>query len=122
AAGETSYYARLFVERGLDAARLGHDDLARLPLTPKAALRDDPDAFVRRTARPVLRAMTTGTTGRPTQVAFSARELAVLGGLSALGFLQSGLIAEDDVVHLATGARGIGNWTCARSCARIGAL
>src|SRR4051794_4090040 len=62
-ARETAYYADLFKRIGLDPARLTYADIARLPPTPKDAIRDDPDAFLRRTARPSLRATSTGTTG-----------------------------------------------------------
>jgi phenylacetate-CoA ligase len=113
AAGQTAHYRRLLADLGIDPRRLSHEDVARLPLTAKAALRDAPDAFVCRDAHPVLRAATTGTTDRPTQVAFSARELDVLVALSALSYLQSGRVTPADVVHLATGAR---------ACARVGAL
>ena len=75
AARETDYYAQLFTRIGVDPKRLGYDDIVRLPVTPKEALRDDPDAFVRRTARPVYRTTTTGTTGKPASVSFSAYEM-----------------------------------------------
>ncbi|HEX5502445.1 MAG TPA: hypothetical protein VFW96_07455, partial [Thermomicrobiales bacterium] len=39
-ARETAYYGRLFARLGLDPARLRHEDIPRLPVTPKAALRD----------------------------------------------------------------------------------
>src|SRR5438128_2418349 len=55
AARETAYYGLLFARLGLDPARLRYDDLVRLPRTPKDDLREDPDAFVRRTARPTFR-------------------------------------------------------------------
>jgi hypothetical protein len=87
AAHETRYYQRLFAELDLDPGSLGATDIARLPLTPKDALRGDSDAFVRRGARPVLRAMTTGTTGWPISVYFSEYELRVIVALSALGML-----------------------------------
>src|SRR6185436_7253725 len=74
AARETAYYARLFKELELDPSQLRYEDIPRIPLTPKEALRDDPDAFVRSTAQPCFRTTTTGTTGRPTSVSFSQRE------------------------------------------------
>jgi phenylacetate-coenzyme A ligase PaaK-like adenylate-forming protein len=52
-ARETAYYQRLFADLDLDPGRLRADDIARIPLTPKAALRADPTAFVRRGAKPV---------------------------------------------------------------------
>lgn len=122
AARETAYYGRLFADLGLDPDRLGEGDIARLPLTPKAAPRDDPDAFVRRGARPVLRALTSGTTGRPTAVAFSAAELDAFAALTALGDLTAGRVTPADVVHVAIGGQGVGVLTLRAACARIGAL
>jgi phenylacetate-coenzyme A ligase PaaK-like adenylate-forming protein len=98
AAGETGYYERVFADLDVDPARLGADDIARIPLAPKAALRTDPSAFVRSGAKPVLRTMTTGTTGWPTSVYFSAYELQVIVALSAIGFLTDGQIHAEDIV------------------------
>jgi phenylacetate-coenzyme A ligase PaaK-like adenylate-forming protein len=123
AARETAYYARLFADLGLDPARLRPEDVARVPLTAKAALRDDPDAFVRRSARPYLRGLTTGTTGCPTSVYFSLYELRVAVALAAIAFLTSGQITPDDVVRVSASSRGtLGNIGVAGACARIGAL
>lgn len=122
AAGETSYYARLFATLDLNPDRLDEADIARLPLTPGDALRADPDAFVRRGARPSLRVLTTGTTGRPAAIAFAAVEFEALAALTALGYLASGLIAPDDVVVMAVNSRGIGALTLLASCRRLGVL
>lgn len=123
AARETAYYERLFQELGIDPARLRYDDISRLPVTSKAALRADPDAFVRRSAHPYLRCLTTGTTGTPTSVYFSAHELHVIVALSALGFLFHRQITPSDVVHIGASARAtLGNLGLAGACARIGAL
>jgi phenylacetate-coenzyme A ligase PaaK-like adenylate-forming protein len=122
AARETEYYGRLFGRLGLEPKRLRWDHLADLPITPKAALREVPDAFVRATARPFLRAMTTGTTGRPTSVSFSERELRVIAAMSAIGFLCGGQLRPDDVVQMSTSTRGtLGTLGLAGACAHIGA-
>jgi phenylacetate-coenzyme A ligase PaaK-like adenylate-forming protein len=123
AARYTQYYARLFAELGLNPTRLSDDDIVRLPLTSKDALRDVPEAFVRRGATPVQRAMTTGTTGWPTSVHFSAYELRVIVALSALGMLFDRQLAEDDIVQINTSSRAtLGNLGLAGACAQIGAL
>src|SRR4051794_22866344 len=57
-ARETTYYGRLFGRLGMDPARLRFSDIAHIPPTPKEAVREDPDAFVRRNTRPSLRAVT----------------------------------------------------------------
>lgn len=124
AARETEYYADVFDRLGLDPTRLRYEDISRIPVTSKEALRDDPDAFVRRRhARPVLRTATTGTTGPPTAVAFSEAELHLIVSLTALGLQLQGTIAPDDNVQISTSARAVlGNLSLAGACARIGAL
>jgi len=122
-ARETAYYGRRFAGLGLDPGRLTYADVARLPPTPKAALRDDPGAFVRRGAAAAVRTTTTGTTGRPTSVYFTARELEATAALSAIGLLVHGQLGPEDVVQVSTSARAtLGNTCFARACARIGAV
>jgi phenylacetate-coenzyme A ligase PaaK-like adenylate-forming protein len=122
-ARETAYYGRRFAGLGLDPGRLTFAEITRLPLTPKAALRDDPGAFVRRGAAAAVRTTTTGTTGRPTSVYFTARELEATAALSAIGLLVHGQLGPEDVVQVSTSARAtLGNTCFARACARIGAV
>jgi phenylacetate-CoA ligase len=121
-ARETAYYGRLFEQLGLDPARLRYEDIARVPLTPKEALRDDPDAFVRHTAQPCFRTTTTGTTGRPTSVCFSQRELQTYVALEAISHLVHRQVGPEDIVLVSTSARAtLGNTCFMGSCARIGA-
>jgi len=122
AASETTYYRRLFEQLGLDPRRLRYDDIQRIPLTPKEALRDDPDAFVRQTDQPCFRTTTTGTTGRPTSVCFSQRELHSYIALGAINHLMNQLITPEDIVLISTSARAtLGNTCFMGACARIGA-
>ena len=122
-ARETAYYGHRFAGLGLDPGRLTPEDLARLPLTPKVALRADPGAFVRRGAAPAFRTTTTGTTGRPTSVYFTAGELETTAALTAIGLLAHGQLGPADVVQVSTSARAtLGNTCFARACARIGAV
>ena len=119
---ETRYYERVLGSCDIDVKRLHWDDIARVPVTPKRALRDDPDALVSRRSTPYLRATTTGTTGEPATVWFSERELRSLFALSAMSFMTEGLIDEDDVVHVGISARGtIGVTSVTAACAAIGA-
>jgi phenylacetate-coenzyme A ligase PaaK-like adenylate-forming protein len=123
AAAETTYYGNLFATLGLDPRRLTWQEIARLPLTPKDALRDDPDAFVRHGADCFLRATTHGTTGTPTAVCFSSAELRAMAALSGLGFLLQDTLAPDDVVMIGTSARGLlGNIGLAGGAAHAGAM
>jgi phenylacetate-coenzyme A ligase PaaK-like adenylate-forming protein len=123
AARETAYYERLFDSLDIDPSRLRFEDIARVPLTSKTALRENPGAFVRRTAAPHLRTTTTGTTGKPTSVCFSIDELQTYIALGAVGHLLTGHIEASDVVQISTSSRATLANTCfAGACARIGAL
>jgi phenylacetate-CoA ligase len=123
AARDTAYYGSLFTDLGLIPEKLSWDDVARLPLTPKETLRDNPDAFVRRGSVPVLRATTHGTTGIPTRVCFSARELSQMGTFAGLASLLDGSLDASDVIQINTAAGALlGNWNLASGAAHVGAL
>jgi phenylacetate-coenzyme A ligase PaaK-like adenylate-forming protein len=123
AAQQTRYYQSLFERVGLDPRSLRSEDIPHLPLTSKADLRRDPEAFVCRTAHPFLRALTTGTTGWPTSVAFSAYELRVYAALTAIAALFSGDVTSEDIIQLSTSSRGtLGNLSLAGAGAHLGAL
>jgi phenylacetate-coenzyme A ligase PaaK-like adenylate-forming protein len=122
-ARETAYYGRLFEQLGLDPARLRHEDIQQIPVTPKDALRTDPDAFVRRTAQPCFGTTTTGTTGRATSVSFSGAEMRAYAALTAISLLARGHVCGADIVQISTSARAtLGNTCFAGACAHIGAL
>jgi phenylacetate-coenzyme A ligase PaaK-like adenylate-forming protein len=122
AASETSYYKQLFDQTALNPTRLSYAEIAQLPLTTKETVRQHPDAFVSAKAKPYLRAMTTGTTGQPTCICFSAHELKVYSALSAISYFISGQITPEDIVQLSTSARGtLGNLCLAGGCAQVGA-
>jgi phenylacetate-coenzyme A ligase PaaK-like adenylate-forming protein len=122
AARETAYYQRLFARLSLDPRRLKYEDIAVLPLTSKADLRHDPDAFISHSARPYLRALTTGTTGWPTSVSFSSYELRVYFALTAIALLMNSDLTPEDIVQVSTSSRGtLGNVCLAGACAHIGA-
>jgi len=120
---DTAYYRDLFARLELDPATLRYEDITRLPCTPKEAVRDDPDAFVSRRARPYLRATTTGTTGKPTSICFSEHELRVYFALSAMPTFFTHDLHETDIVQISTSSRGtLGNVCLAGACAHIGAM
>ena len=119
----TDFYGPRFAGLGLDPGKLTWEDISRLPVTTKAALREHPDAFVHRDVRPVLRSTTSGTTGKPTQVSFSKRELESIAGFSAIGYLMGGQIHPHDVVLMATSSRAtLGNFSLTAACTKLGAL
>lgn len=120
---ETAYYSRLFQRLGLDPARLRYEDIAAIPLTPKEAVRDEPDAFVCQGSRPALRTTTTGTTGRPASVCFSEHEIRVTAALTAIHLLMRGHVTTEDIVQINTSSRAtLGNTCFSRACERIGAV
>ena len=122
AASNTEFYKNIFCEFGIPTTGFTFEDIARLPLTSKEALKNFPDSFVNRATKPCFRAMTTGTTGKPTSVCFSEYELRLYAALAAISYLSSGQITEKDIVQISTSARGVlGNLTLAGGCARIGA-
>ncbi len=123
AARDTAYYAHVFDGLGLDPAHLSYEDIGRVPITPKEALRDTPDAFVRRGSRPAFRTTTTGTTGWPTSVMFSDHEMRVYTALNSIAYLTHNQIGPEDVVQLSTSSRAtLGNTCFALACQRVGAL
>jgi phenylacetate-coenzyme A ligase PaaK-like adenylate-forming protein len=120
---ETPFYAERFAALGLDPCRLSDEALARLPLTTKVELRARPDDFVRRSTRGFLRPTTTGTTGRPTAITFSEKEMRLSAALQAIDALSGDTIREDDILQIATASRGLlGNVSLAAACAHVGAL
>jgi phenylacetate-coenzyme A ligase PaaK-like adenylate-forming protein len=123
AAAETEYYGPIFERLGLDLKQLKYEDIARIPITSKEAVRSDPDAFVRRSSAPAFRTTTTGTTGRPTGAYFSAREMQATALLNAIAFLQAGLVGPEDIVQISTSSRAtLGNTCFSLACQRIGAV
>ena len=123
AAQETVYYQRLFAALAVDPAQLTYPQLTRLPFTSKQALREAPNAFVCATAQPAFCTTTTGTTGQPTNICFSAHEMQTYVALSALGLLARGEVQPADIVQLSTSSRAtLGNSCFARACERIGAM
>ena len=126
AARETAYYGKLFESIELDPSRLKrlkYEDIVRIPLTPKEDIRDHPDDFICRSARPVFRTTTTGTTGWPTSVCFSAYEMSTYIALGAIGLLNEGKVTEEDIAIVSTSSRAtLGNLCGAGALARVGAL
>jgi phenylacetate-CoA ligase len=123
AAAQTRYYGSLFSQHQIDPATMGWDDVRRLPITGRDDLREQPDAFVCAGARPVMRAITTGTTGAPSGVWFSAYELAAITGATANHVLLRNLIRPDDIVQMCISSRAhLPLMTISGTCFRIGAV
>jgi phenylacetate-coenzyme A ligase PaaK-like adenylate-forming protein len=102
---QTAYYGVLFADLGYNPQALKELSIDQVPLTQKEAVLANPDAFVSGTARPVFRTATTGTTGRPTSISFSAYEMATYIALTALADGRSGEVTSEDIVQLSTSSR-----------------
>jgi phenylacetate-coenzyme A ligase PaaK-like adenylate-forming protein len=121
-AAQTPYYAGVFAAAGVDPASLRYESLTTIPVTPKQALRETPDAFVRAGARPAHRCTTTGTTARATAVWFSDDEVHAFNALSAVAAFQSRTVGPDDQVLIAVSARNaLGVWALSAAATAVGA-
>jgi len=122
AAAHTVYYREQFAKSGIDPADVTASALAdMLRPTPKSALRAMPAAFVSDLAEPVLLSQTTGSTGTPTSVWFSAYELEVLSTLDALsGMLMGGLRPHHVVASFASSRAMLSAYDLQRSSSLVG--
>ncbi|MFI6319853.1 phenylacetate--CoA ligase family protein [Nonomuraea sp. NPDC050556] len=109
AATETPYYRHLLKDDGI------------IPPTRKEALRGMPSAFVSDLAKPALLAYTTGTTGAPTMVWFSAYELELMSAMAALSLMMSGGLRTDHIWANAVSSRSIAQVIAERGVTRTGA-
>jgi phenylacetate-CoA ligase len=99
---DNPFYRRL---DGIDPTGLrSHDDLARLPFTTKSDLRDQyPFGMLAVPQREVVRVhASSGTTGRPTVVAYTRADLELWSDVLARGLVAGG-VTEDDVFQNAAG-------------------
>jgi phenylacetate-CoA ligase len=99
---DNPFYRRL---DGIDSASLrSHDDLARLPFTTKTDLRDQyPFGMLAVPQREVVRVhASSGTTGKPTVVAYTRADLDLWSDVLARGLVAGG-ITEDDIFQNSTG-------------------
>ena len=95
ASGNAFYRARLAAVRSSDLRTLG--DLARVPFTTKGDLRDQyPFGLFVVPQREIVRVhASSGSTGKPTVVAYTARDLDLWAHLMARGLVAGGLSADD---------------------------
>ena len=105
AAASMPFYAKTFAEAGLRPEDIAsHDDVARLPFTTKADLRRHyPFGFLAKPINEIRRLhASSGTSGRPTVVGYSARDLDTWAGLMARSLAAAG-VRPGDIVHNAYG-------------------
>jgi phenylacetate-CoA ligase len=99
------FYKKKLSEAGVTAGSIRSlEDLNRLPFTTKADLRDNyPFGLVAVPMKEVIRLhASSGTTGKPTVVAYTRNDIALWSDLMARTYAAAGVTA-DDVVHNAYG-------------------
>src|SRR5262245_52925003 len=99
------FYRERFREAGVGAADIRSlDDLARLPFTTKQDLRDHyPFGLLAVPMKDVVRIhASSGTTGKPTVVAYTHADIALWSDLMARTYVAAG-VTDADVVHNAYG-------------------
>lgn len=95
------YYRRLLA--GLPERALRLEELPLLPLTSKGDLAEHNDDFIAAPQRAIADiCFTSGTTGRPCRIAYTASDLERLAYNDARGFLAAGLSADDTVLMTCT--------------------
>jgi phenylacetate-coenzyme A ligase PaaK-like adenylate-forming protein len=122
-AHETGFYGDLFAQLGLNPKQLTAEQIGAIPPVNKTTVQAQLAAFVRRSQQPTLRTMTTGTTGEPTGMLFTAHEMALFSALGALTYLLQRQITAADIVQVSTSSRALlGNNSFMGACQRVGAL
>jgi phenylacetate-CoA ligase len=104
-AGRTRFYARAFAGAGVDPDRIRSlDDLRRFPFTVKDDLRRNYPLGLLAVPREAVARIhgSSGTTGKPTFVAYTRRDLETWADLCAR-FLVAGGLRPEHTVHVAFG-------------------
>jgi phenylacetate-CoA ligase len=95
-AAHSPYYRRLFQESGIDPLTIGLDTLARLPVTTKTDFAHHNSEFLAvPPANIVDIVLSSGTTGKPTQVMYTERDLQRLSCNEELSFASCGIDSSD---------------------------
>jgi len=102
-AAKAPFYRRLLLELGLEPTKATLADLARLPLTSRHDLERDPTAFL---AEPPEKqadlALTSGSTGEPILVPYTANDLDRLAFNEMLNFWGAGIRSGDRLLLCVT--------------------
>jgi phenylacetate-coenzyme A ligase PaaK-like adenylate-forming protein len=105
AASLTPFYREIFEGASVAPDRLTLEDLPSVPRTSKQDLLDRAADFVADGSRPHLSTRTTGTTGRPTQIWLSRKEIELWPAMAALSGLLRGEIGPDDCMQINISSR-----------------
>ncbi|MDZ7642324.1 MAG: AMP-binding protein [Desulfurivibrio sp.] len=103
-AQQAPYYRELFASVGFSPAELGSlAELQALPLTSRADIDREPAAFLPVTdLRPVDLALTSGTTGRPVTIPYTAHDLERLAYNEMIAFYSAGVRPGDRALLFVT--------------------
>jgi phenylacetate-CoA ligase len=102
-ARHSPYYRNLFSESGLDPATIGLETLSRLPVTSKTDFSQHNSEFLAVPAEAIVDiVLSSGTTGRPTQVMYTERDLQRLSYNEETSFASCGINAGDVVLLTCT--------------------
>lgn len=126
----SEFYRDKFRDTGFRADQLTSlEDLQRLPFTEKDELRASLDAapplgrhLAAAPADVIQRQASSGTTGKPSYVAYTAKDLKVVCEMTARCFFAAGLRRGDTVLHSFAMSRGfVGGLPMAQSLLHLGA-
>jgi phenylacetate-coenzyme A ligase PaaK-like adenylate-forming protein len=104
-AATSPFYARRFAAADVSPEKLDVDGLRALPVTVKRDLIERQRDFQCSGVTPQLATRTTGTTGRPAEIALSKYELGLWSGLGALTGVLRDEIRPDDVMQVHVSSR-----------------
>jgi phenylacetate-coenzyme A ligase PaaK-like adenylate-forming protein len=104
-AEHSPFYARRFAAAGVHGDAVDAEALRAIPVTVKRDLVERRRDFQCDGVTPHLMTRTTGTTGRPAEIAISRYELELWSGLSALNAVLRGELGPDDVMQVSLSSR-----------------
>ncbi|MFI6872520.1 phenylacetate--CoA ligase family protein [Streptomyces sp. NPDC050400] len=116
-AGKSAFYAEHFGAAGVDPARIGLDTVATVPVTTKTDLIKRGADFL--CAEPFLASRTTGTTGRPAEIWYSAYEERLWPALVALSQVLRGNVRTTDLMQFNVSSRATGTAYAEMQVARM---
>ena len=102
-ATRSPYYRRMFEEKGLDPEKTTLERLEDIPLTGKTALECDNDAFLAVGREEIVDIVfSSGTTGRPTKIAYTDHDLERLAYNEHQSLYGAGVGSDDSVLLTCT--------------------
>jgi len=97
------FYQRLFKRHKIDPKKINIDNLCDLPFTDKADIEKNNDAFLAASLERIVDiVLSSGTTGKPTKIAYTESDLKRLAYNEEKSFLGCGFTAKDIVLLTCT--------------------